>query len=412
MEQLSCAKNTPKHWQIKKLGEVCEVIMGQSPPSTTYNTIGIGLPFFQGKAEFTELYPVVEKWCDAPNKIAQTNDILLSVRAPVGATNIANQKCCIGRGLAAIRYENNKYVFYFLRSIQQQLDKKGTGTTFRAISGDTIKETLIPLPPLPEQQAIVAKIEELFSELDKGIESLKTAQQQLTVYRQSLLKAAFEGKLTARWRKEQHTTDFSVAAEPPTKYMVHRELPEGWKKEKLGVVCEIKNGKNQKIVENPNGKYPIYGSAGKMGYANSYLCEAGSTIVGRKGTINKPLYVNEKFWNVDTAFGFIPKTDLIINRFLYFFCLSFNFSKLDKSTTIPSLAKTDLQKIDVILPSIDEQQLIVSELESKLTVCDKMEETINESLQQAETLRQSILKRAFEGRLVNYEIENVNYIDG
>ena len=106
--------NIPKHWQLKKLGEVCQIIMGQSPPSTTYNKNGIGLPFFQGKAEFTELYPIAEKWCNAPNKIAEPNDILLSVRAPVGTTNIANIKCCIGRGLAAIRYDNYKYVFYFI----------------------------------------------------------------------------------------------------------------------------------------------------------------------------------------------------------------------------------------------------------------------------------------------------------
>ncbi len=126
----------PKDWKWVKLGDACIITMGQSPPSTSYNRKGIGLPFFQGKAEFTELHPIVEKWCNAPNKIAMTNDVLLSVRAPVGTTNIANQKCCIGRGLAAIRLDNYKYAFYFLRSIQQQLDSKGTGTTFRAISGE------------------------------------------------------------------------------------------------------------------------------------------------------------------------------------------------------------------------------------------------------------------------------------
>ncbi len=186
----------PKDWKWVKLGDACNVIMGQSPPSTSYNTDGIGLPFFQGKAEFTELHPVVEKWCDAPNKLAEANDILLSVRAPVGTTNVADQKCCIGRGLAAIRFENYKYAFYFLRSRQYELDSKGTGTTFRAISGETIRETLFPLPPKPIQQAIVFKIEELFSELDKGIENLHIAQQQLKTYRHSVLKWAFEGKIT------------------------------------------------------------------------------------------------------------------------------------------------------------------------------------------------------------------------
>lgn len=185
----------PKGWEVKKLGEVCDIIMGQSPPSSSYNYNKIGLPFFQGKAEFTELYPVVEKWCDSPNKIALPNDILLSVRAPVGTTNIANQKCCIGRGLAAIRYDNYKYVFYFLRRIEQELDKKGTGTTFRAISGETIKSTEIPIPPLPEQQQIVAILESKLTICDAIEETIKTSINKCEALRQSILQKAFSGEL-------------------------------------------------------------------------------------------------------------------------------------------------------------------------------------------------------------------------
>ena len=132
------SNNIPKHWQVKKLGEVCQIIMGQSPPSDTYNFEKLGLPFFQGKTEFTELYPVVRKWCSKPNKISEPDDILISVRAPVGPTNISNVQCCIGRGLAAIRYANNyKFVFYYLRSVEKRLEKLATGTTFSAISRAT-----------------------------------------------------------------------------------------------------------------------------------------------------------------------------------------------------------------------------------------------------------------------------------
>lgn len=91
-------------WVETELGMMCDINMGQSPPSSTYNIEKEGLPFFQGKAEFIEIYPVARKWCSEPKKTAGPNDILLSVRAPVGATNIANQKCAIGRGLAAISY--------------------------------------------------------------------------------------------------------------------------------------------------------------------------------------------------------------------------------------------------------------------------------------------------------------------
>ncbi len=194
----------PNSWVVVKLDEACKIILGQSPPSNTYNTKRNGLPFFQGKAEFTDLHPIPEKWCHAPKKIAEKNDVLLSVRAPVGATNIANQKCCIGRGLAAIRYPpNHKFLYLFFKKIEKELDEKGTGTTFKAISGAVLREVQFPLPPLPEQHRIVDKIEELFSELDNGVANLKKGLAQLKVYRQAVLKAAFEGKLTEQWRREQ-----------------------------------------------------------------------------------------------------------------------------------------------------------------------------------------------------------------
>jgi type I restriction enzyme S subunit len=188
-------------WIEVELGEVCDVVMGQSPPSSTYNIEGRGLPFFQGKAEFTDLHPVVQRWCDTPKRTAQPFDILLSVRAPVGSTNIANTKCAIGRGLAAITYRpEHKYIWYYLRLIEKKLDEQGTGTTFKAISGGILKSQRVSLAPLPEQRAIVSKIEQLFSELDGGIANLKAAKKKLEIYRQAVLKRAFEGELTKEWR--------------------------------------------------------------------------------------------------------------------------------------------------------------------------------------------------------------------
>ncbi|MDY4849651.1 MAG: restriction endonuclease subunit S [Paludibacteraceae bacterium] len=171
-----------------KLGDVAEIILGQSPESKAYNTKGEGLPFFQGKTEFTDWFPIPNKWCTEPKKIAEPFDVLLSVRAPVGPTNIAKEKCCIGRGLAAIRYADcYKYVLYYLRSVSKYLESKATGTTFSSISGDTIKNLPIPLPPLATQRAIVSRIETLFAELDKAVQHLHTAQQQLKTYRQAVL---------------------------------------------------------------------------------------------------------------------------------------------------------------------------------------------------------------------------------
>jgi type I restriction enzyme S subunit len=415
--------NIPKHWEIKKLSEVCEIIMGQSPPSTTYNSHGVGLPFFQGKAEFTELYPVVEKWCNAPNKIALPNDILLSVRAPVGTTNIANQKCCIGRGLAAIRYENYKYVFYFLQSIEQQLDKKGTGTTFRAISGETIRTTEIPLPPLPEQLAIVSKIEELLSDLENGKQQLQTTQQILKIYRQSLLKAAFEGKLTSAGRTLRHAQGTAAPVVEPVETTGTKdgELPKGWKWVKVVAIGQISTGstpskQNSKFYSDA---FPFYKPTDlEAGYnvrkASDNLSELGikearflpidsilvtciGATIGKTGIIRRAGASNQQINAI------IPSKEFNAN-FIYYQTIAPKFQEAIKdnaaATTLPILNKSKFQNLEMVTCSLEEQQLIVEELESKLTVCDKIEEAISQSLQQAETLKQSILKRAFEGRLV------------
>ena len=129
-------------------------------------------------------------------------------------------------------------------------------------------------------------------------------------------------------------------------------------------VLEIKNGRNQRAVENPNGAYPIYGSGGVMGYADDFICQAQTVVVGRKGNINKPLFVDVPFWNVDTAFGLEAKRNVLLPKYLYYFCLRYDFERLNKAVTIPSLTKADLLKIEIELPKLSVQEDIVSRLES------------------------------------------------
>ena len=146
------------------LSEIATIIMGQSPPGETYNTTGDGLPFFQGKAEFGNESPTPVKWCSAPSRIAEAGDILLSVRAPVGPTNIASVRCCIGRGLAAIRAKDGlastRYLSYFFRRFESAISSQGVGSTFTAINRNDIERLRIPLPPLPEQHRLVRLLDE------------------------------------------------------------------------------------------------------------------------------------------------------------------------------------------------------------------------------------------------------------
>ena len=154
-------------------------------------------------------------------------------------------------------------------------------------------------------------------------------------------------------------------------------------------VLIIKNGKNQRAVENPDGKYPIYGSGGIMGYANDYICEADTVIVGRKGSINNPIFVEEPFWNVDTAFGLVAKREVLLPRYLYYFCRNYDFERLNKAVTIPSLTKSDLLKIEITLPSLEIQEKIVNKLL-------KIEEVIQARQQQLQKLDELVKARFVE----------------
>jgi|SRR5579864_1937407 len=191
-------RELPGTWRLTTLKECCDVVMGQSPPGSTYNDEGRGLPFFQGKAEFGSLYPTIKKWCDSPTKIAEPEDVFISVRAPVGPTNLCPDRACIGRGLAAIRPRAGippRFVLYFLRASERQISSQATGSTFGAISGDQLRNQEIPVAPLREQARIVAELEKQFTRLDDAVAALKRVQTNLKRYRASVLKAACEGRL-------------------------------------------------------------------------------------------------------------------------------------------------------------------------------------------------------------------------
>ena len=186
----------PADWKWVKLEDISDIILGQSPPSSTYRKSPDGLPFFQGKADFGDINPTPTTWCIAPKKIAESGDILMSVRAPVGPTNLADRKCAIGRGLASIRCNekiNRDFLRFNLKLIEHKISNmgEGRGSVFSSITGKQLKEFLIPLPQLEEQNQITIRLNEAEeikktnAQSDKKIEELKS----------SLLQRAFRGEL-------------------------------------------------------------------------------------------------------------------------------------------------------------------------------------------------------------------------
>ena len=373
-----------------KLKDCCIIIAGQSPESKYYNTNREGLPFFQGKADFGDLYPQIRVYCSQPLRVAEKDDILLSVRAPVGPTNLAPCRVCIGRGLTAIRPSNVlniKYVLFFFRYFEVQLQQKGTGTTFKAITQDIIKNLEIPVPPLSDQERIVARIEELFSQLDAGVKTLKKMKAQLAVYRQAVLKEAFEKtpeRITLGSISESRLgkmLDKEKNVGEPRRYL--RNINVRWFGFDLSDLLEMR------IEDSEVDKYSL-----RKG--DLVICEGGEPGRCAVWETDDTIYYQKALHRVRFTDGSNPKFYMY---YLWYAAQTGLLKSLFTGTGIKHLTGQSLVKVQVPTAARSAQGLVVNEIESHLSVCDSIEKTVDTAMQQAEAMRQSILKDAFEGRL-------------
>ena len=169
-----------------RLAEICDIVMGQSPDSSSYNDHEMGIPFFQGNADFGEIYPVARKWCNKPIKVVKEGTLLISVRAPIGDLNFSREECCIGRGLAGIVVKKDfdiKYIYYILKFNKLNLQLRGTGSTFKAITRAALGETKIKNLPINEQKYFVKCLDGLSSVINQRNKQIKLCE--------SLIKSRF-----------------------------------------------------------------------------------------------------------------------------------------------------------------------------------------------------------------------------
>ena len=242
------------------------------------------------------------------------------------------------------------------------------------INAQKLSQLMIPIPPLKEQERIVVEVAKWISLINTIKNSKEDLQTTIKQAKSKILNLAIHGKLVPQDPNDEPAIELLKRINPdftPCDNGHYTQLPEGWAICKMKQITSITNGKSQKNVETLNGIYPIYGSGGVIGRANQYLCIAGSTIIGRKGTINNPIFVEEHFWNVDTAFG-LKANDAILDKYLYYFCLSFDFSKLDKSTAMPSLTKTSIGNVLIPIPPYKEQERIVAKIDMVLDTMNEI----------------------------------------
>lgn len=385
----------PTGWKRQTLEDVAEVIMGQSPPGSSYNESGKGTPFFQGKAEFGEVYPTVKKYTTAGTKFAKQGDILMSVRAPVGPTNIAGINCVIGRGLAAIRAKDSitqDYLKWTLKHLEIEIQGKGKGTTFDSISGDALRETVVTIPPIAEQHQIVEILEDHLSRLDAALADIKQVRFKATQFRSALLNEAFVGEKSSTWKTltfrelgkwitgstpSSKNKDF-VGTEVP--FVTPGDIADGGKI--LTVARRIsKRGADVVRVVSP---------------PSIQLVCIGATL-GKVGLSNSAVTTNQQINSLE------PDTSVVLPEFAMWLLASAKYQEnlwfASSSTTVPILNKGNLEKISVLLPDVSRQEEILQTLELNLSQITQILNTLDSLENQSRSFRRSLLQAAFTGQL-------------
>ncbi|EIG2128764.1 restriction endonuclease subunit S [Escherichia coli] len=409
----------PEPWEISKLPEIADINMGQSPSSSDVNEHGEGIVFFQGKAEFGKLYPTPKKYCTKPTKIASAGDILLSVRAPVGPTNLANQSTAIGRGLAAISAYHglmeSRYLLYFFKCIEPWLSTQGTGSTFKAISGQFIRDLQSPVPPLAEQKIIAEKLDTLLAQVDSTKARLEQIPQILKRFRQAVLAAAVNGHLnkTAQSNTKKRTLQEVgiIIKTGPFGSALHKSdyISNG-----IPVInpMHINDG-----IISPSLSMTI--SDEKYAELCSWSLQDGDIIVGRRGEMGRAAVVNigQSKMLCGTGSMILRTKENIEPRYLELILRSPTaisyFNKEAVGSTMVNLNQKVINSLEAYIPNVEEQREIVRRVEQLFAYADTIEKQVNNALARVNNLTQSILAKAFRGELTaQWRAENPNLISG
>ena len=371
-------------WKKVKLGDVCDLRNGVAIKSEDYiinsNTLNCRMSNIRPDGTFDILYNAKylpdnfsEKY---KNYLLKNGDLVIAMTDMAGDPKILGVPTVVkSNGFNIIQNQrvgklelltdniDENYLKFALQSknVKNYFKKFSAGGVQLNLSKKEILNAPIVLPTIEEQKILV----NLFKTIESFIYLRKKELLNLNLLNKSLF-----------------TTMFGDIKTNDKNWEIYY-----WKD-----ILNIKNGKNQKQVEDINGKYPLYGSGGIIGRSNAYICNENSIIIGRKGNINKPILVKEKFWNVDTAFGLEVKSEKMSYHYLYYFCLFYDFEIHNKAVTIPSLVKSDLEKIVLPVPPIELQNKFAERIEKIAKLSFEIEEAIKE----AENLYNSLISKYFD----------------
>lgn len=370
--------------QKVKLGKICEITMGQSPESQYYNVLAQGLPFFQGNADFGERHPFVRVWCTNPKKTSDVGAILMSVRAPIGALNLVNVKCAIGRGLVSLKPNSKcmlKYLLYALKSKVEVLKSMGTGSTFKAISKPIVEELEIPLPPIEEQRAIAEKLDKVSQLVDKRKEQL----QQLDQLVKSQFIDMFGDPVIDEDNGDTLGDYFNIVSggTPDTKnmdYWQNGTIP--WIGSSACQNCVIKTV-NQKFIT----QMGLHHSSSKILGAGTVLVALVGATIGKTALLKCETAINQNIAGIKVLENkqFTPQYVFYAMQFLYkkFMEIGGDKFKMANLTFIRGL------------PFAKQPIVLQNKFAEFVEMVDKLKEKVNNSLTHLNLLKQSLMQQYF-----------------
>jgi type I restriction enzyme S subunit len=405
----------PDGWTYTLLSEIASIQMGQSPNSRSYNEQCEGLPFFQGKSDFGNLFPTVRKWCSEPKTVAEAGEILLSVRAPVGPTNLASERSCIGRGLASIQAVslfNQKYLLHYFRYIEHWLSQQGTGSTFAGISGDLIRKIEVPVAPLNEQKQIADKLDLLLARVDACRDRLNKIPLIIKNFRCAVLNAAISGELTNDWRLERNRSiDSWQQRNGREVFPFITSGSRGWSS------YYSTQGALFLRVGNLN-HFTIDLDLNQIQYVNPPInaegkrtrIEVGDILISITADVGMVAFISE---NVGEAYinqhlCLARQTGEHLGSYLAYFLSSplggiGQLTQMQRGATKAGLALNDIRSVKFLLPDLDEQHEIVSRIESLFAYADYCEVNYQNAFKILKQLTPVILDKAFCGELVSQD---------